>query len=88
MRQGSCAYVGQKAWLDNATIKQNILFEEVYDAKKYYEALLLCKLRHDMRTLPDGDQTEVGDGGLDVTETFRQRIALARAFYADRLVKK
>ncbi|XP_058809563.1 ATP-binding cassette sub-family C member 5-like isoform X2 [Phymastichus coffea] len=84
MRQGSCAYVGQKAWLANATIKENILFEEVYDAKRYYEAQVVCQLRQDIRTLTDGDETEVGDDGVDVTESFRQRIALARAFYADR----
>ncbi|OXU29439.1 hypothetical protein TSAR_016237 [Trichomalopsis sarcophagae] len=84
MRQGSCAYVGQKAWLSNTTIRENILFEEAYDAKRYYEAQVVCKLRQDIKRLPDGDETEIGETGVEIPEALRQKIALARAFYADR----
>ena len=84
MRQGSCAFVSQRAWITDSTIRENILFEELYDAKRYYEAQVVCKLRQDIKRLPNGDETEIGEGGLKISEALKQRIALARAFYADR----
>lgn len=84
MRQGSCAYVAQKAWIANATIRENILFEEPFDEKRYYEAQIISKLRQDIKRFPEGDETEIGEGGIDIPEDLKQKIALARAFYANR----
>lgn len=85
LRQGSCAYVAQKAWLANATIKENVLFGDPFDKKRYYEAQVVCKLRQDMKNLPDADETEIGNESFAaVDQVLRHKISLARAFYADR----
>ncbi|XP_014211440.1 multidrug resistance-associated protein 5-like [Copidosoma floridanum] len=84
LRQGSCAYVAQKAWVANTTIKDNILFDESLNKKRYYEAQIVSKLRQDIKNLPDNEDTEIGNGELDIDEVLKQKIALARAFYADR----
>ncbi|KAJ2694386.1 hypothetical protein GGH99_000699 [Coemansia sp. RSA 1285] len=54
------AYVAQEAWLRNATIRENILFGEPYDKKRYEEVLYACALKPDLRNLVAGDMSEGG----------------------------
>lgn len=84
MREGSCAYVSQQAWIVNATLKENILFGNPFDAKRYYQALTVCNLKEDLNMLPGGDETEIGERGINLSGGQKQRVALARALYADR----
>nr|KAF7429749.1 hypothetical protein H0235_006147 [Vespula pensylvanica] len=83
-REGSCAYVSQQAWIINSTLKENILFGEQFDAKRYYQALTVCNLKDDLNMLPGGDETEIGERGINLSGGQKQRVALARAFYANR----
>lgn len=83
-RDGSCAYVSQEPWILNATLKDNILFGENFDSKRYYEAVYCCSLSQDINMLPGGDQTEIGERGINLSGGQKQRIALARAIYANR----
>ncbi|KAK2586704.1 hypothetical protein KPH14_011742 [Odynerus spinipes] len=83
-REGSCAYVSQQAWIINATLKENILFGEQFDAKRYYQTLTVCNLKDDLNMLPGGDETEIGERGINLSGGQKQRVALARAFYANR----
>eukprot|EP01119_Soliformovum_irregulare_P016739 TRINITY_DN4887_c3_g1_i1.p1 TRINITY_DN4887_c3_g1~~TRINITY_DN4887_c3_g1_i1.p1 ORF type:complete len:888 (+),score=209.87 TRINITY_DN4887_c3_g1_i1:55-2718(+) len=80
---GSCAYVAQQAWIRNQTVKDNILFGKAYDSQKYHAVLDACQLREDLKILPAGDQTEIGERGINLSGGQRQRIALARAVYQD-----
>jgi len=57
---GSITYVAQKPWIVNATIKENILFNNKYDEHKYKEALRTSCLQSDLRTLIKQDETEIG----------------------------
>ncbi|XP_015590166.1 multidrug resistance-associated protein 5 isoform X1 [Cephus cinctus] len=84
MRDGSCAFVSQEAWIINATLRENILFGEPFESTRYYKALLACSLGQDLNMLPGGDQTEIGERGINLSGGQKQRVALARAFYADR----
>ncbi|XP_043249230.1 multidrug resistance-associated protein 5-like isoform X1 [Colletes gigas] len=84
LREGSCAYVSQQAWIVNATLKENILFGNQFDAKRYYQALTVCNLKEDINMLPGGDETEIGERGINLSGGQKQRIALARAVYANR----
>ncbi|KAI9226113.1 MAG: P-loop containing nucleoside triphosphate hydrolase protein, partial [Piptocephalis tieghemiana] len=76
------AYVPQQPWLQNATIRDNILFGEPYDLERYAETVKCCALQEDFRQLGAGDQTEVGEKGIALSGGQKQRISLARAVYS------
>ena len=59
--QGQVAYVAQQAWIQNKTLKDNILFSKELDAKKYDKILDACALKPDLEILPGGDMTEIGE---------------------------
>jgi ABC-type transport system involved in cytochrome bd biosynthesis fused ATPase/permease subunit len=58
---GKIAYVAQQAWIQNATLKDNILFGKELKEKKYDEVIESCALITDLNMLPAGDKTEIGD---------------------------
>ncbi|XP_056008627.1 ATP-binding cassette sub-family C member 3-like [Ostrea edulis] len=82
--KGSIAYVPQQAWIQNATIQDNILFGNKMDEKRYHEVLGACALTQDLNVLPAGDQTEIGERGINLSGGQKQRVSLARAVYSDR----
>ncbi|XP_076753800.1 ATP-binding cassette sub-family C member 5-like isoform X3 [Xylocopa sonorina] len=84
LREGSCAYVSQQPWIVNATFRENILFGNQLDTTRYYQALTVCSLKDDLNILPGGDETEIGERGVNLSGGQKQRVALARAFYANR----
>ncbi|OQR74305.1 multidrug resistance-associated protein 1-like [Tropilaelaps mercedesae] len=81
---GSVAYVPQQAWIQNATIKQNILFMKQYSRLVYKRVLDKCCLSTDLKILPGGEETEIGEKGVTLSGGQKQRISLARAVYQDR----
>ncbi|XP_035215555.1 multidrug resistance-associated protein 1-like [Stegodyphus dumicola] len=81
--KGSVAYVPQQAWIQNATLKKNVLFTKSYDSKRYKTVLDACALTQDLEILPGGDQTEIGEKGINLSGGQKQRVSLARAVYND-----
>ena len=59
--QGSVVYVPQQAWIQNATLKENILFAKYYDDVKYQKTIVACALGPYLEILPGGDETEIGE---------------------------
>ena len=59
--QGSIAYVSQQAWIQNATVKDNILFGAELDQCKYDKVVDACALKSDFEILTGGDMTEIGE---------------------------
>ena len=55
------AYVAQQAWIQNATVRDNILFGKPFDEHRYNRILDACALRPDLQILPAGDNTEIGE---------------------------
>ena len=51
----------QQAWIQNLTLKDNILFGKTLDQESYKHVLKACALEHDLEILPGGDQTEIGE---------------------------
>nr|CAH8872156.1 unnamed protein product [Trichobilharzia regenti] len=78
---GTIAYVSQQSWCQNATIRDNILFNRTMDNEWYKEVVRKCCLLEDLRQLPNGDGTEIGERGLNLSGGQKQRISLARAVY-------
>ncbi|CDS14473.1 hypothetical protein LRAMOSA06642 [Lichtheimia ramosa] len=77
------AYVAQTAWLQNRTIRDNILFGLPYDKERYEKVLFMCALVRDLEILEFGDQTEVGERGITLSGGQKQRVAIARAVYSN-----
>ena len=75
---GSMAYVPQQAWMQNATVKENILFGKVFNSNTYEKVIDACALRSDLKILPGGDQTEIGEKGINLSGGQKQRVSLAR----------
>ncbi|KAH8822118.1 multidrug resistance-associated ABC transporter [Flagelloscypha sp. PMI_526] len=79
---GDIAYVPQTAWIRNQTLRDNILFGQPYDEMKYREVIQACCLEPDLDILPDGDMTEIGERGINLSGGQRARLSLARAAYS------
>lgn len=62
--RGTIAYVPQQAWIQNATLRDNILFGKALDGKLYNSVIDACALKPDLDMLPGGDQTEIGEKGF------------------------
>lgn len=59
--QGHIGYVSQQAWIQNMTLRDNILFGLEYDEERYLHIIEACALRPDLDLLPAGDLTEIGE---------------------------
>uniref|UniRef100_A0AAR2JHX0 ATP-binding cassette, sub-family C (CFTR/MRP), member 9 n=1 Tax=Pygocentrus nattereri TaxID=42514 RepID=A0AAR2JHX0_PYGNA len=77
----SVAYAAQKSWLLNATVEDNITFGSPFNKQRYKAVIDACSLQPDIDLLPFGDQTEIGERGINLSGGQRQRICVARALY-------
>ncbi|KAI2665426.1 ATP-binding cassette sub-family C member 9 [Labeo rohita] len=77
----SVAYAAQKSWLLNATVEENITFGIAFNKQRYKAVIDACSLQPDIDLLPFGDQTEIGERGINLSGGQRQRICVARALY-------
>ncbi|CAK9328612.1 unnamed protein product [Citrullus colocynthis] len=80
---GTSAYVPQSPWIQSGNIEENILFGSPLDKPKYKNAIHACSLKKDLENLPHGDQTIIGDRGINLSGGQKQRVQLARALYQD-----
>uniref|UniRef100_A0A8D0D5X3 ATP-binding cassette, sub-family C (CFTR/MRP), member 12 n=1 Tax=Sander lucioperca TaxID=283035 RepID=A0A8D0D5X3_SANLU len=82
--QGSIAYAAQQAWIFYGTVRDNILMGEPLDHSRYNRVLSCCCLEDDLKILPHGDQTLLGEEGVNLSGGQKQRVSLARAVYSNR----
>ena len=80
---GTISFVSQQAWIQNLSLKDNILFSQAYQKQRYQNAINVCALEADLKILSNGDQTEIGENGINLSGGQKQRVALARALYSD-----
>ncbi|KAL2956307.1 hypothetical protein AAZX31_18G077700 [Glycine max] len=80
---GTKAYVSQSPWIQGGKIEDNILFGKEMDRGKYKKVLEACSLTKDLEILPFGDQTIIGEKGINLSGGQKQRVQIARALYQD-----
>lgn len=68
------AYVPQQAWIQNATLKDNILFGSPLDETRYQQVLEACALLPDLQLLPGGDLTEIGEKVSPLSSVIREAL--------------
>ncbi|KAJ7056634.1 ABC protein [Mycena amicta] len=78
---GRVAYCPQTAWIQNASLRDNVLFGQPFDSDKYWGIIETACLLQDLQLLPDGDLTEIGEKGINLSGGQRQRVNIARALY-------
>ncbi|KAE9000792.1 putative ABC transporter C family member 15, partial [Phytophthora rubi] len=81
--RGRVAYYSQETWIQNMTIRENILFGLPYDKEKYSRVIAACGLLPDLQQFPGGDATEIGQKGVNLSGGQKARVCLARACYSD-----
>lgn len=80
---GTVGFCPQTAWIQNATVKDNIIFGAEFNQEKYDRVIRDCALEPDFEMLPHGDATEIGERGITVSGGQKARINIARAAYND-----
>ncbi|MBO6244003.1 MAG: ATP-binding cassette domain-containing protein, partial [Clostridia bacterium] len=78
---GRIGYAAQIPWIQNDTIRNNILFSLPFDEVKYNKVLNLCQLSEDLETFEGKDLTEIGEKGINLSGGQKVRISLARTIY-------
>jgi len=77
------AFLSQTPWLLSDSIKRNIVLDLPVDTAKLDRALRLSQLAEDIKSMPGGLETSIGENGSAVSGGQRTRIALARIIYQD-----
>ena len=80
-RQGSLAYVSQNPYIVTGSIRYNIIGERPFDQARFDRAVAVCSLENDLAVLADGEHTDIGERGINLSGGQKARVALARAFY-------
>lgn len=80
---GTLGYCQQNAWIQNLSVRENILFRSPFDEDRYWRAVKAAALLSDLELFADGDMTEIGERGVNLSGGQKSRLNIARALYSD-----
>ncbi|KAM3463245.1 hypothetical protein NHJ6243_003489 [Beauveria neobassiana] len=78
----SFAYASQPPWIENRTIRENIIFGNEFHEDRYMAVLRACALERDLETLPHADMAMADVNGGTLSGGQKWRVSLARALYS------
>jgi ABC-type multidrug transport system fused ATPase/permease subunit len=78
---GTTSLCAQSPWIQNSTVRENIVFGQPWDEDRYWAAVRDACLEPDLELLEDGDSTEIGEKGINLSGGQKQRVNIARAIY-------
>ena len=87
-RSKGVAYVPQEPWLQNATIRDNIILDVPFEAARFEKVVYACGLSRDLEILAGGDQTEVRSTYLFPSSSFLPRNKLTGLRVSHRLERR
>ncbi|RDW82931.1 cyclic peptide transporter [Coleophoma crateriformis] len=76
------AFADQSPWIQNTSIRDNIIGTAIFNESWYNEVIEACALQYDIAALPDSHDTIVGSRGISLSGGQKQRVALARSLYS------
>ena len=79
--EGDTSYVECQHWIQNGKFRDNVCFGSEFDERKYVETVKACQFEQDIKMMPAGDQTEIGEKGINLSGGQKARVSLARAVY-------
>ncbi|KAF9983598.1 hypothetical protein BGZ75_004919 [Mortierella antarctica] len=83
VRGTTISYAPQTPWIQNTSVRDNILFGTAFDQDRYWRIVKACCLEEDLESLPAGDLTEIGERGINLSGGQKTRLSLARSIYFD-----
>jgi len=81
---GSISLAQQKPWIQNKSLRDNILYNREIDHDRYVDTIQFCELERDLEIMKCGDLTEIGEKGINLSGGQQARLGLARAVYQDK----
>ncbi len=73
---GRAYYISQQPWIFPSTLKQNITFGNEYNKEKFEHVVQVCCLAKDLEMLPHGENTLIGEKGVNLSGGQRARVSL------------
>ena len=64
---GSVSLAQQKPWIQNKTLRDNILYNKDLDHDKYVDTIQFCELERDLEIMNAGDLSEIGEKGINLS---------------------
>ncbi|KAG1677891.1 Multidrug resistance-associated protein 4 [Nymphon striatum] len=80
---GRIAYVPQESCVFQGSVRENIIFGDEFNEKRYSNVISACSLNKDILSFPHGDQSLIGERGILLSGGQKARLSLARAIYYD-----